>query len=137
MIFDANNPRHREILREELTRAKRIMEQVERGADDWATTTVASKDPTFGRVIYRGAKDIMRRDPENESKYNALLANYLRRVSKATLEDLTVREMENFHDLLIKFKNKITKPTMWTSDKSALDADSYRSGRGRDGYQGD
>lgn len=137
-IFDPNNPRHRQILREELARAKRIMaEESDRGTEDWANTTIASKDPQFGRVLYRGALDIMRRDPKNEARYNALLANYLRRVGKATIEDCTVREMENFHDLLIKFKNKIDPPHQYDSSKSSLDADSYRAGRGRGNWQGD
>lgn len=139
-IFDPNNPRHREILREEIVRAKRIIaeeENPERGTDSWATTTIASKDPQFGRVLYRGATDIMRRDPENESKYNALLAAYLRHIGKAAMEDMTVREMENFWDKLVAFKNRINPPHQYDPNVSALDADSYRAGRGRDGYQGD
>lgn len=137
MIFDEHNPRHIQILREELARAKRIITEEERGTDSWATSTIASKDPQFGRVIYRGAKDIMSRDKENEPKYNALLANYLRRINKATLEDLTVREMENFHDLLIKFKNKINPGKKYDPTKSSLTADAYKDGQGGGGWQGD
>ena len=141
MIFDETNPRHIEILREELKRAKKLMAEQEtpaRGTDAWATTTIASKDPTFGRVLYRGALDIMKRDEKNRQRYDRLLSQYLKNVNKATIEELTVREMENFHDLLIKFKNKITTPVMWTTDKpSALDADSYSAGQGRGGWQGD
>lgn len=141
MIFDESNPRHIEILREELKRAKRLMSEQDmpqRGTDAWATTTIASKDPQFGRILYRGALDIMKRDEKNRQRYDRLLSQYLRNVNKATIEDLTVREMENFHDLLIKFKDKITTPTMWTTDKpSALTADAYKDGQGRGNWQGD
>lgn len=140
MIFNEKNQRHIEILREELKRARNSMNEqnaMQRGTDAWATSTIASKDPLFGRVLYRGALDIMRRDPKNEARYNALLANYLRRIEKATIEDLTVREMENFHDLLIKFKNKIDPQKSFDPNDSALTAAAYKDGYVRGGWQGD
>lgn len=138
MIFDEKNPRHIQILREELRRAKRIIaEQEERGTEDWANSTIASKDPTFGRVLYRGALDIMKRDAKNTRHYDALLSQYLRNVNKATIEDLTVREMENFWDKLVAFKNKLNPPHQYDTTKSALTPDAYKDGQGRGGWQGD
>ena len=137
MIFDEKNPRHIQILREELQRAKRIITEEERGTEDWANSTIASKDTTFGRVLYRGALDIMKRDAKNARHYDALLSQYLRNVNKATIEDLTVREMENFWDKLVAFKNKLNPPHQYDPTKSALDADSYKAGQGRGGWQGD
>ena len=137
MIFDERNPKHIQILREELARAKRIITEEERGTDSWATSTIASKDPQFGRVLYRGAKDIMSRDKENEPRYNRLLARYLENIGKAIMEDMTVREMENFHDLLIKFKNKLNPAKQFDPNNSALTPDAYKDGQGRGGWQGD
>lgn len=134
-LFDPNNPTHIQILKEELIRAKRII--IEDQQEDWANTTIASKDRTFGRVLYRGALDIMKRDPKHESKYNALLAAYLRNVGKATMEDMTVREMENFWDKLVAFKNRLNPPHQYDPNKSALTPDAYKDGQGRGGWQGD
>lgn len=178
MIFDESNPRHIEILREELKRAKRILTEAYSADRLWGNMTpderksalYVAKAPNpeeyldkrwddipadmqdlidlsdyeratennIGRSLYRGALDIMKRDEKNRQRYDRLLSQYLRNVNKATIEELTVREMENFHDLLIKFKNKITTPTMWTTDKpSALTPDAYKDGQGRGNWQGD
>ena len=133
MIFDERNPKHIQILREELARAKRIITEEERGTDSWATSTIASQDPLFGRVLYRGATHILKQD----ERYNALLAAYLRNINKATMEDMTVREMENFLDKLIAFKNKLNPGKEYDPTKSALTPDAYKDGQGRGGWQGD
>jgi hypothetical protein len=136
MIFDHNNPRHMEILREELTRAKHIM--FEEIRDDWSENTLAVKDKTLGLPLYRGISSMLREDP----RYDRLLASFLRRVDKVTLEDLSIKEINHFFDLLIKFRDKIAPDrfgydTNADPNKTALDADSYKAGQGRGGWQGD
>ena len=136
MIFDHNNPRHMQILLEELTRAKQIM--TEDAHDEWSENTLAVKDRTLGLSLYRGITHMLKQDP----RYDRLLANFLRRVDKAALEDLTIKEINHFFDILIKFRDRIA-PDRFGYDvnpdpnKTALDADSYRDGQGQGGWQGD
>jgi hypothetical protein len=132
MIFDHNNPRHLEILREELKRAKRIMEDIGDAYDP--DTLLAVKDVNLGRPLYRGLTHMMKEDP----RYNPLLANFLRRVDKAALEDLTVAEINKFFTLFIRFKERLNPSSNKMGDGSSnLDADSYKAGQGRGGWQGD
>jgi hypothetical protein len=132
MIFDHKNPRHMQILREELVRAKKIMEDIGNGYDP--DTLLAIKDKNLGRPLYRGLSAMMQEDP----RYNALLSNFLRRVDKAALEDLTVAEIDKFFTLFIRFKEKLNPSSNRSGDGSSnLDADSYHDGQGRGGWQGD
>jgi hypothetical protein len=67
-----------------------------------------------------------------------LLANFLRRVDKAALEDLTVAEINKFFTLFIRFKERLNPSSNKMGDGSSnLDADSYKAGQGRGGWQGD
>ena len=132
MIFDHTNPRHMEILREELQRAKNIMESVDDAYDP--DTLLAVKDKNLGRPLYRGLTHMMKEDP----RYDALLSNFLRRVDKAALEDLTVAEIDKFFTLFIRFKERLNPSINRAGDGSSnLDADSYKAGQGRGGWQGD
>jgi hypothetical protein len=132
MIFDHTNPRHLEILREELKRSKRIMEDIGDAYDP--DTLLAVKDKNLGLPLYRGLTHMMKEDP----RYNALLANFLRRVDKAALEDLSVAEINKFFTLFIRFKERLNPSTNKMGDGSSnLDADSYKAGQGRGGWQGD
>jgi hypothetical protein len=135
-IFDHNNPRHMEILREELVRAKQIMEDVENNNTYDPDTMLAINDKWVGRPLYRGLNHMMKEDP----RYNHLLARFLREVNKVTMEDLTVSEIDRFFTLFTKFRAKINPESQhnWgTTNSTSLDADSYKAGRGRGGWQGD
>lgn len=130
-IFDPNNQRHREILREELARAKQIMEEVENTYDP--DTLLAIKDKVLGRSLYRGILHLMKDD----HRYNMLLSKFLRQINKATLEDLTVNEIDKFFTLLTRFRAKLNPGPIHDLSKSALTPDEYSANRGRGRYQGD
>jgi hypothetical protein len=138
MIFDHTNPRHLEILSEELTRARRVLaltEEAENQSGYDPDTLLAVKDKNLGRPLYRGLTHMMKEDP----RYNYLLANFLRRVNKAALEDLSVAEINKFFTMFIRFKERLNPSSnkMGDGSSSGLDADSYKAGQGRGGWQGD
>lgn len=170
-IFDHNNPKHLEILREELYRTKLILAEVYSADRLWgnmlpderkgALYIAKVEDPdeyldvawdeipadiqdlidlsdyeratenNTGRSLYRGTKYAMTQDPAA----NRFVMAFLKKHNKAAIEELTVKEMSDLNVKLWRFvKRNEPAPKPYTS---ALDADSYKAGQGRGGWQGD
>lgn len=171
-IFDHTNPKHLEILQEELFRAKKILVEAAYSADRlWGNMTpderksalYVAKAPNpeeylnkrwddipadmqdlidlsdyeratennTGRSLYRGTKYAMTQDPAA----NRFVMAFLKQHNKAAIEELTVKEMSDLNVKIWRFvKRNEPAPKPYTS---SLDADSYKAGRGRDGWQGD
>ena len=170
-IFDHNNPKHLEILREELYRTKLILAEVYSADRLWgnmlpderkgALYIAKVEDPdeyldvawdeipadiqdlidlsdyeratenNTGRSLYRGTKYAMTQDPAA----NRFVMAFLKKHNKAAIEELTVKEMSDLNVKLWRFvKRNEPVPKPYTS---ALDADSYKAGQGRGGWQGD
>lgn len=170
-IFDHNNPKHLEILREELYRTKLILAEVYSADRLWgnmlpderkgALYIAKVEDPdeyldvawdeipadiqdlidlsdyeratenNTGRSLYRGTKYAMTQDPAA----NRFVMAFLKKHNKAAIEELTVKEMSDLNVKLWHFvKRNEPAPKPYTS---ALDADSYKAGQGRGGWQGD
>jgi hypothetical protein len=84
-----------------------------------------------GRSLYRGTKYAMTQDP----LANRFVMAFLKQHNKAAIEELTVAEMSDLNVKLWRFvKRNEPAPKPYTS---ALDADSYKAGQGRGGWQGD
>ena len=79
-IFDFNNPRHIEILREELSRAKRIIKEHSR-------RTIAEGLPHNADLYYRGIMHMLR-DKENRFANTAEVAVWLKDQISGTDDDL-------------------------------------------------
>ena len=130
-IFDYNNPRHLEILQEELYRAKKIL---------------IESDQQTANMYMRGIFSIIYRDTDYKNTNE--LQDFIAGVVNATstdkddilnaLKDYTRANPEKMQELNIQI-SKMAEPLHPTkfNTTSALDADSYRAGRGRDGFQGD
>ena len=130
-IFDYNNPRHLEILQEELYRAKKIL---------------IESDQQTANMYMRGIFSIIYRDTDYKNTNE--LQDFIAGVVNATstdkddilnaLKDYTRANPEKMQELNIQI-SKMAEPLRPTkfNTTSALDADSYLAGRGRDGFQGD
>lgn len=180
-LFDHTNPRHLQILQEELTYVKNLIQEENRlkgklveaySADRlWGNMTQDERksalyiakveDPdelldarwddipadiqdlidlsdyeratenNTGRSLYRGTKYAMTQDPNA----NRFVMAFLKQRDKAAIEELTVKEMSDLNVKLWRFvKRNEPVPKPYTS---ALDADSYKAGQGRGGWQGD
>lgn len=130
-IFDYNNPRHLEILQEELYRAKKIL---------------IESDQQTANMYMRGIFSIIYRDTDykNTNELQDFIAGVVNSTSTDkddilnALKDYTRANPEKMQELNIQI-SKMAEPLRPTkfNTTSALDADSYRAGRGRDGFQGD
>lgn len=131
-IFDPKDSRHIEILREELKRAKFIIESDRESGMD-------------ARMFMRGIWSIIYRD--SEYKNTNEMQDFIAKVTKATStdqDDLRVA-LENFTkqypDKMDKLQRAIThmsQPIHNTNQTlSGPSPDEYSANRGRGGYQGD
>jgi hypothetical protein len=131
-IFDPKDKRHIEILREELKRAKFIIESDRDGGMD-------------ARMLMRGIWSIIYRD--SEYKNTNEMQDFIAKVTKATStdqDDLRVA-LENFAkqypDKMDKLNQAITHMSQPIHNtKQTLGGptpDEYSANKGRGGYQGD
>jgi hypothetical protein len=128
-IFDHTNPRHIQILREEISRAKKIV--TENQEANMYMRAIFS-------IIYRNT------DFKNTNAMQDFIAGVVNASSTDkddilnALKDYTRANPEKMQELNIQI-SKMAEPLRPTkfNTTSALDADSYRAGRGRDGFQGD
>jgi len=86
-----------------------------------------------GRSLYRGTKYAMTQDPHA----NRFVMTFLKQKNKAAIEELTVAEMSDLNVKLWRFVKRNEPKIDYDPSKSALDADSYKAGQGRGGWQGD
>ena len=129
MIFDHRNPRHIEILREEISRAKKLI-----------------KENQDANMYMRGIFSIIFRD--NDFKNTNSMQDFIAGVVNATstdkddilnaLRDYARANPEKMQDLNIEI-SKMAEPLRPTkfSATSALTPDAYKDGQGRGGWQGD
>ena len=130
-IFDHNNPRHLEILQEELYRAKKIL---------------IESDQQTANMYMRGIFSIIYRDTDYKNTNE--LQDFIAGVVNATstdkddilnaLKDYARANPEKMQELNIQI-SKMTEPLRPTkfNTTSALTPDAYKSGQGRGGWQGD
>ena len=128
-LFDHTNPRHIEILREEITRAKKII-----------------KENQFANMYMRAIFSIIYRDMDfkNTNEMQDFIAGVVG--AKSTdkddilnaLKEYTRTNPDKMQDLNIEISKMAepTRPTKFTTN-SSLDADSYKAGQGKGGWQGD
>jgi spore germination protein GerM len=128
-LLDLKNSRHMEILREELSRAKKIITENQQA-----------------NMYMRGIFSIIYRD--NEFKNTNAMQDFIAGVVNAkstdkddilnALKDYTKANPEKMQDLNTEI-SQMTEPihTRTSAGTSSLDADSYRAGQGRGGWQGD
>lgn len=96
-LFDKNNPRHREILREEIGKVLKEQDFMAPGEGEQL-----AKNDQGGRTNLRAIKsklDMDSLDPFNPNPFNRLVIKYLDIVNKDTLDDITI---EQSYDLLTK-----------------------------------
>lgn len=129
MIFDYKNPSHIKILREELTRAKKIITENQQA-----------------NMYMRGIFSIIYRD--NDYKNTNEMQDFIAGVVNATstdkddildaLKDYTRSNPEKMQELNIEI-SKMAEPIrpIKFSASSSLTADAYKDGQGRGGWQGD
>lgn len=86
-----------------------------------------------GRSLYRGTKYAMTQDP----LANRFVMTFLKQHNKAAIEELTVAEMSDLNVKLWRFVKRNEPKINYDPSKSGLDADSYKAGQGRGGWQGD
>jgi len=86
-----------------------------------------------GRSLYRGTKYAMTQDPAA----NRFVMTFLKQHNKAAIEELTVKEMSDLNVKLWRFVKRNEPKIDYDPSKSGLDADSYKAGQGRGGWQGD
>ena len=86
-----------------------------------------------GRSLYRGTKYAMTQDP----LANRFVMSFLRSVSKAAIEELTVEEMSNLNIKLWRFVKRNEPGQKQDLGKSSLTPDDYKAWQGRGGWQGD
>ena len=86
-----------------------------------------------GRSYYRGTKHAMTLDP----LANRFVMAFLKPLNKAAIEELTNQEMLDLNVKLWRFVKRNEPKRMYDPNKSGLDADSYKAGQGRGGWQGD
>ena len=128
-IFDHNNPRHLEILQEELYRAKKIL---------------IESDQQTANMYMRGIFSIIYRD--TDFKNTNELQDFIAGVVNATstdkddilnaLKDYARANPEKMQELNIQI-SKMAEPLRPTKFSSTLTPDAYKSGQGRGGWQGD
>lgn len=160
MIFDEKNPRHIEILREELLRAKKVLTEAYSADRLWGNMTPDERksalyvakveDPAeyldvrwddipadiqdlidlseyeratennAGRSLYRGTKHAMTLDP----LANRFVMAFLKRLNKAAIEELTVKEMSDLNVKIWQFvKRNEPKPKPMSN---SLTPDAYK-----------
>ena len=129
MIFDYKNPKHIEILREEISRAKKLI-----------------KENQDANMYMRGIFSIIFRD--NDFKNTNSMQDFIAGVVNATstdkddilnaLKDYARANPEKMQDLNIEI-SKMAEPLRPTkfSATSSLTPDAYKDGQGRGGWQGD
>lgn len=172
-IFDHTNPRHIQILREEIVRAKKLMSEAYSADRLWGNmlpderkgalyiAKVENPDEYLdaawddipadiqdlidlsdyeratenntGRSLYRGTKYAMTQDPAA----NRFVMAFLKRLNKAAIEELTVKEMSDLNVKLWRFVKRNEPKINYDPSKSALTPDAYKAGQGRGGWQGD
>lgn len=131
-IFDANNPFHIEILKEELARAKTIIEEEHNMANE-------------ANMLMRGIWSIIYRDGEYKNTND--MQDFIAKVTKAEStdkDDLHVA-LQNFAkqypDKMDKLQRAVVHMSQPIQDtKQTLGgptSDEYSANRGRNGYQGD
>jgi len=118
-LLDFNNPRHVEILREELVRAKKIISENQ-----------------LANMYMRGIFSIIYRDTEfkNTNEMQDFIAGVVNAQSTDkddilnALKDYAKTNPEKMQDLNIEISQMAERINPWkTSDKSSLDADTYKS----------
>lgn len=118
-LLDFNNPRHVEILREELVRAKKIISENQ-----------------LANMYMRGIFSIIYRDTEfkNTNEMQDFIAGVVNAQSTDkddilnALKDYAKANPEKMQDLNIEISQMAERINPWkTSDKSSLDADTYKS----------
>lgn len=130
-IFDHTNPRHIEILQEELFRAKKILVET---------------NLQLANMYMRGIFSIIYRD--NDYKNTNAMQDFIAGVVNATstdkddilnaLKDYSRANPEKMQELNIEI-SKMAEPLHPTkfSATSSLTPDAYKDGQGRGGWQGD
>jgi hypothetical protein len=133
-LFDHTNPRHVEILREELKRAKRILFETDR------------QQFMQANMYMRGTFSIIFRDSEykNTNKMQDYVAGVVNSTSTDKDDILNAlkqyakenpEKMQELNTDVAKMAEPIN-PTKSTGT-SSLTPDAYKSGQGRGGWQGD
>ena len=118
-LFDHTNPRHIQILREEVSRAKKII-----------------KENQYANMYMRAIFSIIYRDSEfkNTNEMQDFIAGVVN--AESTDKDDILNALKNYakanpekmQDLNIEISQMAEKINPWkTSDKSSLDADTYKS----------
>lgn len=133
-LFDHTNPRHIQILREELSRAKKILVETDRQQFIMANSSM------------RGIFSIIYRDDEfkNTNEMQDYVAGVVN--SKSTDKDDILTALRQYAkdnpEKMMEFNIEIQKMSEPihsnnTSGTSSLDADTYKAWQGRGGWQGD
>lgn len=133
-LFDHTNPRHIQILREELSRAKKILVETDRQQFIMANSSM------------RGIFSIIYRDDEfkNTNEMQDYVAGVVN--SKSTDKDDILTALRQYAkdnpEKMMEFNIEIQKMSEPihsnnASGTSSLDADTYKAWQGRGGWQGD
>lgn len=86
-----------------------------------------------GNSLYRGTKYAMTQDPNS----NRFVMSFLRQHGKATIEDLTYKEMSDLNHKIWRFVNRNKPKNIQDPNRTRLTPDIYDAWQGRGGWQGD
>lgn len=138
-LFDFNDPRHVEILREELQRAKRIIKEHSR-------RTIAEGLPHNADLYYRGIMHMLR-DKENQFANTAEVAVWLKDQISGTDDDLKTLNDELYQyatenptkmmALRVDVGNKLQERNPSTGIKVSVNPYDMPGGKPNNGWTGD